>query len=257
MPYKSTIDLVPTSFTGAEFAKVALEVKRTAGTIAHSVDDALSLTQGPNAAPGSMVRAWNFNEFNDTDKGRLRDSGVALSFPNIDTAPPYIYDARDELVWNDPEHYKIRDVVKIVTATVHHTVGWDFTRTNVWNARNISSYHVNTKGWPGIAYHYLIGPDGEILLCNTLETWSYHAGSFNAPGDENEWSFAICLGGDFRDGRAPTNYQVLAARSLLAMVRRNSPNHINVTPHKQMPGAQTVCPGDNPHEWLRKINGYV
>lgn len=251
MTYKSVIDLVPQTMPLPEYLRVASRTRERFGSLAFSLDDAFGMISGGNA--DSYFRVWHYNEFSAADQERLVESAFTLKFMALNTLKPYVWDIAHDLPTGG-DGYGTRKLGGIRTATIHHTVGWRYDATNFANAFSIASYHVNTKEWPGIGYHFLIPPDGEIMQTNAIDIQSYHAGSYSAPGDENEWSIGVCFGGDFRQGAAPTEYQLSVGRSLIAQLRRDLDSHVNVIPHKHMPGASTVCPGDNPDPWLKILN---
>jgi len=68
---------------------------------------------------------------------------------------------------------------------IHHSL------TRMGNAEIFARYHVETNGWPGIGYHYVIGQDGEIEWCWDTDIKTYHAGRHNA------YAVGICLTGNF------------------------------------------------------------
>lgn len=249
--YKSVIDLVPPQLDVADYLRVAGRTFERYGSIAFSLDDAFKMMEG--GADGSHLRVWHYNYFSPIDQKRLVDSGFDLKFFALDNRKPYVWDIALDLPTGG-DGYSMRDVQKITALTVHHSVGWSDESSNFQNAMNIASFHVNSKGWPGIGYHFLIPPNGEIMQVNAIDLKSFHAGSYSAPGDENEWSVGICFGGDFRFGATPTDSQISCGRALIASLRRDLPNHLSVIPHKRMPGASTVCPGDAPDGWLKVLN---
>ena len=94
-----------------------------------------------------------------------------------------------------PYSRRTRPISMIV---VHHT---DTPKT--MSVEQIAQYHVfgerkDAQGnvikapWPGIGYHFLIGPDGVITQGQAESTRSYHVG-----GDPNDYSVAISLIGRF------------------------------------------------------------
>lgn len=96
------------------------------------------------------------------------------------------------------------------------------------SVRAIARYHVRTRGWPGIGYHYVVGADGSIFQTNRHETVSYHAGGVN------EKSLGVCLLGNFVSGPPPAA-QVAAAVRLLTYL------NLPVKPHRAV--SRTACPG--------------
>lgn len=96
--------------------------------------------------------------------------------------------------------------------------------------------------------------NGTINLTNYLTTKSFHAGSYNAPGDENLISVGICLSGNFTSNPPPSAQQN-AARSLVAYLRGQLAGVTAVKPHRHMPGASTACPGNTWASWFPYVAG--
>ena len=67
--------------------------------------------------------------------------------------------------------YRSRPRLAIRYIVVHH-VGGGVNRD--YTALEIARYHVDANGWPGIGYHFLVHPAGQIDQVNQLETRSYH-----------------------------------------------------------------------------------
>ena len=247
--YKSVIDLVPPGLNIAFFLQICGKVDKTKGTIARSLDDALGMVAG--GAAGSHIRVWNFNFFSEGDQTRLREEDVELQFFNVRGEVPYAVEVTNELATGGI--YKRRLTSEISVLTVHHTIGWNYNITNLENVKNIASYHANTQKWPGIGYHFLVCPDGEIFQTNDLVSVSYHAGSYAAPGDENWSAVGIAFAGDFRESK-PELAQLSSGAALIAVLRNMLPGHCSVIPHKRMPGANTICPGYDIDPWMRVLN---
>lgn len=150
------------------------------------------------------------------------------------------------LVGQLPTHptlkYKTRTAdQKIERVVIHHsaTVQAEVSKeATVRHIKSIARGHVAENDWPGIGYHYVIGPGGLVYRVNDLSTISYHV------GNHNPTSIGICLLGDFTQGD-PTDNQIASARELV--FRLGWP----VVPHKALMG--TKCPGD----WARWGNRIV
>jgi N-acetyl-anhydromuramyl-L-alanine amidase AmpD len=137
----------------------------------------------------------------------------------------------------DPDNdYDTRRLSDITDLVIHHTVSPD-DRT----AAQIADYHVNSRGWPGIGYHYLISADGTIEQTNYLETVSYHAAG------ANNYSVGIALKGNFTDVW-PTDVQLQATEWLVDNLQ-NDLIIDNVLGHKEVAGSATACPGATWLEW--------
>ena len=165
----------------------------------------------------------------DLHRRHSRDGGPS-------TVPlPTIKDVTDALPKHETHRYATRSLDKITHITIHHSAA----PANI-PVETIATYHVKTKSWPSIGYHFCIGPDGAIYQVNRLETISYHAGV------ANDYTVGICVEGDFRHGLIPTPKQIESAGHLAAWLseKLNVPV-TNIMGHKEFPQNPTECPGDD------------
>ena len=148
---------------------------------------------------------------------------------------PTLKDITDALPKHETNRYATRSLDKITHITIHHSAA----PANI-PVETIAAYHVKTKNWPSIGYHFCIGPDGAIYQVNRLETISYHTGV------ANDYTVGICVEGDFRNGLIPTPKQIESAGHLAAWLseKLNVPV-ANITGHKELPQNPTECPGDD------------
>lgn len=168
-----------------------------------------------------------------------------------------IVDVVDQLAKHPTKKYVNRPLSGVTTLTIHHTVSGGGSNP-LAEVKAIAQYHVaplpNGRDWPGIGYHFCVGANGAIYQVNRLETKSFHAGSYNAPGDENLWSVGIALLGNFTSS-APPQVQQDAARALVAYLKGTLSAVNDVRGHREMPGAQTACPGATWPQWLDYVAG--
>lgn len=116
---------------------------------------------------------------------------------------------------------------------VHHTASEQHGAAGV---RAIEQFHVEGRGWRGIAYTYLVDDDGTIYEGRGHQYIGGHTTG------ENSTSHAICLMGNF-DQRKPT---AAALRSLADLGRHGVTNRwwAPAFPgHRDSVGASTACPG--------------
>ena len=172
--------------------------------------------------------------------------GVSVEFP--DEEPPVfeIQDVVNDLPTHDTKEYLERDIADITTLTIHHTVS-----PPDRSIESIAAYHVNSRGWPGIGYHYVINDLGDVFLTNYIESISYHAGV--AGYDNNEVAIGIALQGDFTD-IVPPLLQLEAARWLVEYLE-DLLGPLEILGHRDMDGASTACPGNSYQEWIDFIIG--
>jgi N-acetylmuramoyl-L-alanine amidase len=126
-----------------------------------------------------------------------------------------------------------RAMAEILGVVVHNTgppSHRDFT------SEELAAYHVNSNGWPCIAYSFVVHWDGAIDYTLDWPSVGYHAG-----GRNNYDYLGICLTGWFDEGRWPTEAQILASRALIANLGYSLGRHLVVKGHKDL--MPTVCPG--------------
>jgi N-acetyl-anhydromuramyl-L-alanine amidase AmpD len=113
--------------------------------------------------------------------------------------------------------------------------------------RAIAEYHVGTRGYMGIAYHYCVLADGFVAQTNDDMSVSWHAGcaashGSDCPDNANTYAIGVCFVGDFT-AAPPPEAQLAAGRALVAHLRDKYGN-LPVIGHKQAHGcAYTACPG--------------
>jgi hypothetical protein len=129
--------------------------------------------------------------------------------------------------------------------TIHHTEtpSTDPAR----QVRGIQNYHMDTRGWCDVGYHFLIGVDGTIYEGRPLEKLGAHTGG------QNTNNIGIAFIGCFQPGcswgpTSPPEAAIQAAGRLLAALSDIYGFDVSastVKGHRDMPGADTDCPGDN------------
>ncbi|WP_412036389.1 N-acetylmuramoyl-L-alanine amidase [Bacillus pacificus] len=113
---------------------------------------------------------------------------------------------------------------------IHHSL------TKTGSAEAYANYHVNTLGWQGIGYQFVIEQDGTVKWCHNMETISYHVGNHNG------YCVGICLTGDFRTQK-PTNAQRRSMYLLVNELKRKHPSLKTVTGHSDLKGYEwKECP---------------
>jgi N-acetyl-anhydromuramyl-L-alanine amidase AmpD len=123
---------------------------------------------------------------------------------------------------------------------IHHSA------TLSGSAAAFDRYHVTSRGWQSLGYHFVIGngtqtADGEV---EAGPRWmAQQPGAHAGVAEQNEYGIGVCLVGDFTS-RRPTALQM---RSLEALVLCLSATFgigaENVIGHRECPGAATDCPG--------------
>lgn len=141
-----------------------------------------------------------------------------------------IIDLRGKLPTHKTKRYSTRKESDIRSIGIHHSLTFSGT------PQAFATYHVNTNGWPGIAYPYVIQRDGTIYKCHDHNVVTYHV------GNSNKHSLGICLVGDFRT-QHPTPQQYAAALWLVRKLQQELPNAKEVKGHSEYPGySWKACP---------------
>lgn len=144
--------------------------------------------------------------------------------------PFQIKDITAELPKSQTKRYGRRAISQIVRYVIHHSA------TSGGDPWSFARYHVQTNGWPGIGYHFVIMPDGTTYQTNALETISYGVENMNT-GSVN-----TCLVGNF-EVTNPTAAQITAVVELhkrLASQLGQKP----IVGHNDLKQT-TKCPGKN------------
>lgn len=149
-----------------------------------------------------------------------------------------ILDVTADLPHAAGERYESRKVDEIRLVVVHHSA------TPSGTPRAFARFHVETRGWPGIGYHFVVGKKGELWRTNALTTVSYHARGHNRE------SVGVCLGGDFSEA-PPSAIQLAALEGLLRWLVAKLPGRRIVFHRDIVP--TTTCPGAQMPAWVKRI----
>lgn len=130
---------------------------------------------------------------------------------------------------------------------IHHTVTGSSDPAR--QMRGIQSFHMNTRGWCDVGYHFLIGSDGKVYEGRPLNLLGAHVGNNNS--GNIGISFIGCFHSSGCSGLGPTrpsDAMVRASGRLLGTLSRLygvSLSSTTVKGHRDHPGQTTSCPGDN------------
>jgi N-acetyl-anhydromuramyl-L-alanine amidase AmpD len=149
-----------------------------------------------------------------------------------------IIDKTTKLMRSSTLKYTTRSLNSINQIFVHHSASIGQT------AEDYARYHVQSKGWAGIGYHFVIEINGDIIQCNPLINVSYNVSGHNTR------SIGICLSGDFTQ-QEPTAAQLKSLANLIKHLRKELPQYLAVNGHKEY--GQTSCPGSNLEKHLYKF----
>ena len=141
-----------------------------------------------------------------------------------------------------------RPLSQVNFLAIHHTAGPDSQTPD-----QIANFHINSNGWGGIGYHFLIGKDGVVYYVGDISTARANVANLN------DQVIGICLIGSFMGGKQPSNEQLASTRILCDFFINNYPALSNLTSweavkgHKELPGQSTACPGQDWPNWKLKI----
>ncbi len=126
--------------------------------------------------------------------------------------------------------YARRDPARVTTVVIHHSGSFSDT------PHSMARFHVLSRNWAGIAYHYVIMPDGQSFKTNPIGVVTYHARG------ANKRSIGVCCVGNYEES-TPSPETIQALKELLAKIRLVMPQVQSVLGHKEVKGSQTSCPG--------------
>jgi len=105
--------------------------------------------------------------------------------------------------------YGKRDINDIDTIVVHQT---DSNDKGHFHPYDTARYHVNSKGWAGIGYHYFIIDDGSIFKTQEPYIVSAHAKEWN------NRSLGVVITGKHRYDSSKTNEEIIGKKKYKALV---------------------------------------
>lgn len=136
------------------------------------------------------------------------------------------------------------------TIVIHHSMTSHKAKGSTPQA--FANHHIDKNKRPGIAYPFVISPDGTIFQCDDLERRTYHAGNTNTR------SIGICVIGDFRKEGAnekPTQAQMESLYLLVKELQETFPKLKIIKGHQECPGySWKNCPGDT-WDYKKVVNG--
>ena len=183
---------------------------------------------------------WDWITFNVSQNLAMRIADIVAWEPEVtspvENIPPGVISATYNVI-DMVDRLKVRNSTKVI---IHHSAGRQRPKKVRRHIRAIARYHVRHRGWPTIAYHYIIDADGNIYRTNRPQVASYHSGDRAVNLD----SYGICMLGNFRT-YDPTPAQLDACRWLVGQLGVEE-----VLPHKAI--VQTSCPG-RWHIWGERI----
>jgi LysM repeat protein len=122
------------------------------------------------------------------------------------------------------------------------------------NPHSFADYHIDSNGWHGCAYVFVIMPDGTFYQTDDYNRRLYHVGNYNTR------SIGTCLVGDFRtEGKneKPTKAQMKTLYLINKELYKELPNMKRTIGHQEAPGySWKNCPG-NTWDYKKVISGEI
>lgn len=152
-------------------------------------------------------------------------------------------DLRGKLPIHKTKRYSTRKLTDIRSIAIHHSL------TFTGSPEAFATYHVNTNGWPGIAYAFVVQRDGTVYKCWDPEKVTYHV------GNSNKHALGICMVGDFRT-QQPTPEQYQATLELVRQLRKVIPSAQQIKGHSEYPGySWKACPVIDMEKFRDDVDG--
>lgn len=176
----------------------------------------------------------------------LPPTTTVVTRPPATPAKPSVFPGvlpRSAWARGNPEQALMNPMLPVRYVTVHHD-GLDRLETGTARqamADRIELYRVGhrAKGWGDIGYHFVIDRSGVVWEGRELKWQGAHV------KDRNEGNVGILVMGNF-EIQQPTSAQLVSLRSHLhAVCAYFSVPWTRVFSHREWPGAQTLCPGQN------------
>ncbi len=138
---------------------------------------------------------------------------------------------------------------------IHHTVTGSSDPAR--QVRGIQRFHMDSRGWCDVGYHFLIGSDGKVYEGRPLHLLGAHVGGHNT--GNIGISFVGCFhtsGCGGLGSTTPSSAAVRVAGRLAGTLRRLYGIRISTSTlkgHRDHSGQSTSCPGNNLHSRLGTI----
>ncbi len=167
----------------------------------------------------------------------------AFSVPSLGTK---FIDYRNQIVGDSFNWSWVHPLSEYRYIAIHHAAGPDNQTPDA-----IAAYHVNSRGWGGIGYHFVVAQNGNTYYVGDLTTARAHVANLN------HLAIGVCLIGSFVDGKEPPDNQLRSAHELCAQMLFRTPELSGVDGWEDVVGhkdlSPTRCPGDTWPNWRPKI----
>lgn len=165
---------------------------------------------------------------------------------NVPSLGNKFIDYRQQILGDSFNWSWVRPLTEVRYLTIHHAAGPDNQTPD-----DIASYHVNSRGWGGIGYHFVISQNGTVYYVGDLTTARAHVLNMN------HLALGICLIGTFIEGKVPTSSQINSAHELCSQLLFRTPEIPGIDGWEDVVGHQdlspTQCPGDSWPNWRARL----
>jgi hypothetical protein len=141
---------------------------------------------------------------------------------------------------------------------VHHTAGYPVSSDAV--VRAIQNFHMETRGWADVGYHFLIGPDGKVYQGRDLNYAGAHAYGHNKGSVGVNFMGCYdtleCHAPAYPEVTAPSDIMIESMGELIGNLSLHFGIELSretVKGHRELAGARTSCPGDLIMERMAEI----
>jgi hypothetical protein len=158
------------------------------------------------------------------------------------------HDIRDQMVTHDTKTYTVMPNDAWIYTGVHYTAverGIRDLQGDIDSWVGHSDYHVNTRGWPGIAYAIGFSQSGRVFILRDINLKGFHGFTANAN--------TLGIAGDLGEDNVPTSELLRSLQTVLLALHEDSPEFTSLVGHSGTYGHDeldfidsrnnTNCPG--------------
>jgi hypothetical protein len=133
--------------------------------------------------------------------------------------------------------------------TIHHTATPNNDSISMpARMRQMQSFHMDTRGWSDIGYHWCIGQDGRVYEGRPLSAVGAHVGG------NNTGNLGIAFIGDYHKTAPSDDMLNICIRLLRAIEKLTGVKPESIKGHRDYHSSDT-CPGDELYKLLSKLRG--
>lgn len=159
-----------------------------------------------------------------------------------------IKNVRDKLPTHPKKEYPNRKLSNITHIDIHHSASYKKDYKGFQTLVDFARYHIEGHDWPGIGYHYVVAPDGQVFKTG------YASESRWSVGGNNSYTISVMLIGRFDKENIDEKQYKIAVDLVKRLSKAYSVPAKNVLGHKEFPNQNTICPGINMTKFRRDLN---